>query len=329
MSLINRRHFVQFIGSSLTLLGVNQLKIQSASLLYGKVLAQETRRKRAFLVGINKYSKENDQYLRGSWHSLQGAITDVELQKELLIHRFGFHSEDILKLRDEEATRDNILKQFEQHLIQWVKSPDDVVVFHYSGHGSTVIDPNQIFADGLNGTIVPIDADLPAGYPHKGGKVDDITAGTIFLLREALARKTKNVTFILDSCYSGAGVRGNLIIRSRPGYAEMLQLRGDNQTTKLESSQAELEYQQRWLTDLKLSPAVWIENRRKNMVDGAAIFAASRNQLAADATFAQNVNAGVFTYALTRQLSIRFGLKLSRINYRESKSLIFDTSSFM
>jgi len=26
---------------------------------------------------------------------------------------------------------------------------------------------------------------------------------------------------------------------------------------------------------------------------------------------------------------IRFGLKLSRINYRESKSLIFDTSSFM
>jgi len=27
--------------------------------------------------------------------------------------------------------------------------------------------------------------------------------------------------------------------------------------------------------------------------------------------------------------TIRFGLKLSRINYRESKSLIFDTSSFM
>jgi hypothetical protein len=273
MSLIKRRHFVQFIGSSLTLLGVNQLKIQSASLLYGQVLAQDTRRKRALLVGINKYPGNNAQDLKiqGLWYRLQGAVNDVDLQQELLIHRFGFH-------------------------------PDDVVVFHYSGHGSTVIDPNQIFADGFNGTIVPFDADLPVGYPQKGGKVDDITAGTIFLLREALARKTKNVTFILDSCYSGAGVRGNLIIRSRPGYAEMLQLRGDNQTTKLESSQAELEYQQRWLTDLKLSPAVWIENRRKNMVDGAAIFAASRNQLAADATFAQNVNAGVFTYALTRQL---------------------------
>jgi len=268
MSLIKRRHFVQFIGSSLTLLGVNQLKIQSASLLYGQVLAQDTRRKRALLVGINKYPGNNAQDLKiqGLWYRLQGAVNDVDLQQELLIHRFGFHPDDVLVLTDEKATRDNILKQFEQHLIQWVKSPDDVVVFHYSGHGSTVIDPNQIFADGFNGTIVPFDADLPVGYPQKGGKVDDITAGTIFLLREALARKTKNVTFILDSCYSGAGVRGNLIIRSRPGYAEMLQLRGDNQTTKLESSQAELEYQQRWLTDLKLSPAVWIENRRKNMV---------------------------------------------------------------
>jgi hypothetical protein len=299
MPLIKRRHFVQSLGTSLTLLGVNQLKIQSASLLYGQVLAQDTHRKRALLVGINKYP--GDSTSKGFWHELHGAVTDVALQQELLIHRFGFQPDDILVLTDEKATRENILKQFEQFLIQWVKSPDDVVVFHYSGHGSTVIDPNHIFDDGLNGTIVPIDADLPLGFPQQGGKVADITAGTIFLLREALARKTKNVTFILDSCYSGAGVRGNLIIRSRPGYAEML-LRGDNPTTRLESKPAELEYQHRWLTDLKLSPTTWVENRKHNRVGGAAIVAAARNQPAADVPFAQNLYAGVFTYALTRQL---------------------------
>ena len=305
MPIIKRRHFLQSIGASLTILGVNQFAIHQASLNYGQVLAQDTRRKRALLVGINNYPGKNAQDLKtqGLWYQLRGAVNDVELQRELLIHRFGFNSDDILVLTDKEATRQNILEQFNKHLIKWVKFPDDVVVFHYSGHGSNVIDPYKIFPeDRLNGTIVPVDADLPLGYPNKGGEVNDITAGTIFLLREALGRKTKNVTFILDSCYSGAGVRGNLIIRSRPGYAELLKLRGDTPNIKLKSIQEELDYQQHWLTDLKLSKEEWIERRKKNIVDGAAIFAAGRNQQAADASFAKDVNAGVFTYSLTRQL---------------------------
>ncbi|MBD2198581.1 MULTISPECIES: caspase family protein [Calothrix] len=301
MSSIKRRQFLQSLGASLTIVGINQLGIQQAAWNYGKVIAQDTRRKRALLVGINEYPGTSDEDFkkRGLWYRLKGAVTDVELQRELLIHRFGFHPDDVLVLPDRQATRQNILENFKQHLIQWVKSPDDVVVFHYSGHGSNVIDPNQVFTDKLNGTIVPFDADLPPGYPNNGGEVNDITAGTIFLLRSALGRKTKNVTFILDSCYAGGGVRGNLIIRSRPGHVE---LRGDTQTTQLESSQEELDYQQRWLKDLDISKEKWIEGRRKNLVNGAAIFAAQRNQEAADVTFAPDVHAGVFTYALTRQL---------------------------
>ena len=304
MPIIKRRHFLQSIGASLTILGVNQFAIHQASLNYGQVLAQDTRRKRALLVGINSYPGKNAQDLKtqGLWYKLRGAVNDVELQRELLIHRFGFHADDILVLTDEKATRQNILENFEKHLIEWVKYPDDVVVFHYSGHGSTVIDTNKIFDDGLNGTIVSVDADLPLGYPNKGGEVDDITAGTIFLFREALGRKTKNVTFILDSCYSGGGVRGNLIFRSRPGYAELLKLRGDTPNIELKSSEEELKYQRRLLTYLKLSEPEWIERRKKNIVNGAAIFAAGRNQQAADASFAKDVNAGVFTYSLTRQL---------------------------
>ncbi|WP_223210404.1 caspase family protein, partial [Microcystis aeruginosa] len=47
-------------------------------------------------------------------------------------------------LTDKEATRENILQAFEEHLIQWAQ-PGDVVVFHFSGHGSQVFDPDQIF----------------------------------------------------------------------------------------------------------------------------------------------------------------------------------------
>lgn len=298
---VNRRHFLQFAGATLATLGISQLNIQQNALQYGNVLAQGTRRKRAILVGINDYpgSDRSDFKTRGLWYQLRGAVNDVELQRELLIHRFGFHADDILVLSNKEATRNNILNAFEKHLYQWVKSNDDVVIFHYSGHGSNVIDRNKVFTDGLNGTIVPVDAQLPDGFPQSGGEVDDITAGTIFLLREALGQKTKNATFILDSCYSGGGVRGNLVMRSRPGHVE---LRGGSPRSKLEASQEELAYQERWLKELQLSKEEWIERRKNNLVNGVAIFAAQRNQEAADAAFAPGVHAGVFTYSLIRQL---------------------------
>jgi hypothetical protein len=308
MPSLHRRQFLQSAAATLATLGVSQLDLHRHSLHYGQILAQDTRRKRALLVGINDYpgSSKRDLTARGQWYRLHGAVNDVMLQRELLIHRFGFHPDQIQVLTDGDATRDGILTQMQTWLIDWVKSDTDVVVFHYSGHGSTVIDPHGIFPDRLNGTIVPFGAQLPAGFAQgRGGPVDDITAGTIFLLREALGRKTKNLTLILDSCYSGGGVRGTVIARSRPGQFELeehLQSAKLKGAAKLESSNLEQETQQRWLQDLGLSEAEWIRRRRQGEALGVAIFAARRNQRAVDATFAPNLHAGVFTYALTRQL---------------------------
>lgn len=289
MNLIKRRHFLQGAGAILTSLGCNQLAFQQYSLNYARVLAQNTLRKRALLVGINDYVAIQEG---SGWVALRGAITDVEMQRELLMHRFGFQSSNIRLLTNQEATRRNILREFED-LIQWAK-PGDVVVVHYSGHGSTVNDPDRVFDDHLNGTLVPWDSDLPPG----GGSVDDITSGTLFLLMSAL--KTDNVTVVLDSCHSGGGVRGNLVIRARPGQSELL-LRGETEI-KLTASQAEQEYQQRWLSELRLSRTDWIRQRRAGLAKGVAMLAAKRDQEAADATFAGETHAGVFTYALTRYL---------------------------
>ncbi|HAG85151.1 MAG TPA: peptidase C14, caspase catalytic subunit p20, partial [Cyanobacteria bacterium UBA12227] len=154
MSSIKRRQFLQFAGSALATLGLTQLDLERLSNRYARVLAQSTPRKLALLIGINTYKQV----------PLQGCVTDVNLQQQLLIHRFGFNPKDILILTDEQATRQGILNAFEEHLIKQAK-PGDVVVYHYSGHGSQISDPDCDFPDCLNSTFVPVDGVLPTEFP--------------------------------------------------------------------------------------------------------------------------------------------------------------------
>jgi hypothetical protein len=277
MSYIKRRQFLQFAGSAFTTIGLSQLDVMQQAANYAKVLAQNTPRKLALLVGINEYP---DDLL------LSGCVNDVLLQKELLLHRFGFNQKDILTVTDAKATREGILTAFNEHLIKQAK-PGDVVVFHFSGHGSRVVDPDRDSPDGLNSTFVPIDSPLPSGYPDASGTVKDIMGHTLFLLMYALP--TENVTVILDSCHSGGGKRGNFVVRSRDG--------GES----LKPSPVELQYQRQLLSQLNLSPQKFIELRRKAVAKGVVIASAKREQLAADARF-NGFNAGAFTFLLTQYL---------------------------
>ena len=278
---ISRRHFLQFAASTLATLGLSQFDIQRQGLRYARVLAQPTPRKLALLVGINKYDHFGND--------LQGCVTDVDLQRELLVHRFGFNPTDIKVLSDtadDKPTRENILTAFNEHLIKQAQF-GDVVVFHFSGHGSRVVDPTPVSnaIDSYNSTFVPMDA---AGNAEG---IPDIMGKTLFLLMSALARKTEHITAVLDCCYSGGGTRGNVRIRSvRNG--------SDGQDAKV--SPIELEYQQQWLSQLSMSPEDFAQQRDRS-VKGVMIAAAQRDQEAADATFNQ-FDAGVFTYFLTQYL---------------------------
>lgn len=276
MSQIKRRQFLQFAGSTLATLGLSQLDIQTAGNNFARVLAQGTPRKLALLVGINTYSDA----------PLKGCVTDVYLQQQLLIHRFGFNPKDILILTDGQATRQGILTAFEEHLIKQAKT-GDVVVYHYSGHGSQIRDPDCDVSDCLNSTFVPVDSTLPTNYPSQGGVVQDIMGHTLFLLMDAL--KTENVTVVLDSCHSGGGTRGNFKVRSRNGGSQ------------LQPTDAEQIYQQQWLQKLNLSPADFKQRRRAGVAKGVVIAATKRDQLAADAPF-NDFFAGAFTYLMTQYL---------------------------
>ncbi len=296
MSAMNRRHFLQFAGSTLATLGLSQLDILQQGNRYGQVLAQSTNRKLALLVGINNYPD--------GIAKLRGCLTDVELQRELLVHRYGFNPKDILIVSDDsllKPTRQNILEAFETHLINQAKS-GDVVVFHFSGHGSLIRDPKPLSelivnkngkkesvpnVNRVNGTMVPFDRTT-----NNPDQVQDIMGRTLFLLTQAL--QTDNVTLVLDSCHSGGGTRGNLQLRAVPS-----RLGGSS----ADPGAVELEYQERWRQKLNLSEDQFNTLRQKGIAKGVAIGSANYDQEAADAPF-DNASffAGPFTYLLTRYL---------------------------
>lgn len=283
---LKRRRFLQAAGSTLAALGLSQMEVQMQGDRYARALAQTMPRKLALLVGLNQYA--------GGVTPLRGCLTDVRMQRELLVHRFGFNPADILILENQAATHQNLLDAFESHLIDQAQ-PGDVVVFHFSGHGSLVRDPDPIPAQfaalqGYNGTMLPYDSRLGIS----GNQVNDIMGKTLFLLMANL--KTDQVTVMLDSCHSGGGTRGDLVLRSvegRVGAAEAM------------PSDQELAAQERWLARLGWSAAELKTQRSRGIARGVALGSAQADQLAADASFGVGegqFHAGAFTYALTRYL---------------------------
>ena len=225
----------------------------------------------------------------------------MQLQKELLQHRFGFARDDILLLTDEtelKPTRENILTAFEEFLIK-PRGEDDVIVFHFSGHGDRVLDPQPMLdAKGkpilLNSSFVTADSILN----RQQKTVNDIMGKTLFLLVSVL--KSEQVTVVLDGCYSGGGTRGNVRIRSRSGQTQ-LQLKPDPE---------ELAYQQQWLEQLGISPQSLSQRRSKGIAKGVVIASAQASQLSSDASWQgssadaefSGFSAGIFTYFLTQYL---------------------------
>jgi hypothetical protein len=314
MPQFNRRRFLQAAGTTLATIGLSQFDFLQRAHRYGRVLAQDTPRKLALLVGINQYETAS---------SLNGCLNDVEMQRELLIHRYGFSPRDIVEVWDNASsldlrpTRDNILRAFQEHLGQ--ARSGDVVVFHFSGHGSRVIDPTPMDSDAcrdakdchLNGTLVPNDP-IASSSEDTQITVKDIMGRSLFLLTRAL--EADNVIMVLDSCHSGAGTRGNTVVRA---------IVRENQGTFV-SSPEEAEMQQRLMTDLRLSQNDFEDARRAGIARGIAIGSARREQLALDYRF-DGFHAGAFSYLLTRYLWQLPGSEAASTTYvnlsRSTKSL--------
>ncbi len=137
----------------------------------------------AVIIGIDEYRQ---------WPKLKHAVNDAQGIRTLLIDSYGFKSENVFVLTNEEATRSNILALLNDKLAdpQLVKKQDRVFFF-YAGHGAT----RQLPSGRELGYIIPVEADYSKYYGQaiSMSHIDDI----------AEAIPAKHLFFIMDSCYSG------------------------------------------------------------------------------------------------------------------------------
>ena len=151
--------------------------------------------KYALLVGINDYTNFDET------GDLSGCVNDVTLMSQLLVNKYGFSPDNVKVLLDKEATAENIEKSFREHLIGQAK-PGDIVIFHFSGHGTYLDDDNKDEADGLDEALCAADCDVTG--PEIGYIRDDLLGSLIDEL------ETDDVTIVLDCCHSGTGTRNEV-----------------------------------------------------------------------------------------------------------------------
>ena len=176
--------------------------------------AEAKNRKFGLFVGINAYT--------GGISPLRGCVNDATKMREAMMTKFGFKAADTTLLTDTGATRDAILTNLNKYATQ--AGPGDIVVFHYSGHGTLFPDgrseeqdetkliyvetPDEtgkmevLYPRGkYDSAIVPVDARLKtSGKAWRNLILDD----ELYAIFGGITRKGAQVVLISDSCHSGS-----------------------------------------------------------------------------------------------------------------------------
>jgi len=297
---MKRREFLQQAGLALATLGISEASLWQLSDRTLAAIAKPTSRKLALLVGINQYPLEENL-------KLQGCVTDVELQRELLVHRLGFSPRDILTLTNEQATRETIESAFINHLISQAEA-DDVVVFHFSGYGRCVKTGKTPVE--LQSSLVPIDGNSlkASGEPI----INDLLESTLQLLLKSL--KTTQVVTILDTSYVTLERQqmGSLRGRSYPSGKKTWEMDTIELTPEVQTLQDELQ------NTLKTDAEQLRIQRRFGQLPGVVIAAATPIQRSLEQgvtppaptlvgqqafeTQWRGFHAGLLTYGFTQHL---------------------------
>lgn len=171
-------------------------------------------RKYGLFVGINAYT--------AGINPLKGCINDATKMRDAMTTKFGFKTADTMLLTDASATRAAILANLQKY--QAAAGVGDVVMFHYSGHGTLFPDayseeqdetkmiymeaPNDagqmevIYERGTyDSAIVPFDAmATTSGKKWRNLILDD----ELYAIFSAITRKGAQVILVSDSCHSGS-----------------------------------------------------------------------------------------------------------------------------
>ncbi|OHT90669.1 caspase family protein [Mycobacterium syngnathidarum] len=142
--------------------------------------------KKAVLIGVNRY--------RIPGNDLRGCVPDVKNMAKLLQRQFGFDSDSISLITDFNATKEAI-ETAVTGLIRGARR-GDVLLVHYSGHGSNVPDDNGDESDKRDEILCPTDLDWndPLRDDWLRSVFDGLASGV-------------SLTVVTDSCHSGTVTR--------------------------------------------------------------------------------------------------------------------------
>jgi hypothetical protein len=191
--------------------------------------------KYALLVGVSKF--------QSGFSEIQTAVKDIESVKETLIKSGGFKNGNIVLIKDEQATKNNILSALRE--LKGKASPNDSVVFYISTHGTP---PNTFGKMG----IIPYDLKSELEHENMQAVADKISKdengddAIIKIVKQRVATlktaisfddiqdfitgiKTDKFVAVLDTCYSGAAlgalsypVGGAQYVQREQDYAQSL-----------------------------------------------------------------------------------------------------------
>ena len=136
--------------------------------------------KNALLIGINYIGTQNELY---------GCINDVNSIKDRITLN-GFNNITIMTdLTSKKATRDNILNEFKNLLVN--SQEGDLLFLLYSGHGSYSLDKNNDETTGYDQLIVPCDFKM-------------ILDDELKIIIQQNLKKNVTLFSMFDSCFSGS-----------------------------------------------------------------------------------------------------------------------------
>jgi Caspase domain. len=154
----------------------------------------------ALLIGIGDYPQDS------GWNKIHGD-NDVSIIKTLLLQQ-GFVEDNIMVLKNAEATKSGILSAMDQ--LRGKAQTGDVVYIQFSGHGQQVTDLNGDEEDHFDEAWIPYDAKkkyVAGEYEGQNHILDDELNKYLNGLRSKVGIRGK-IVLVADACHSGSGSRG-------------------------------------------------------------------------------------------------------------------------
>lgn len=164
--------------------------------------------KKALCVGINNFKNLPSAVLKG-------CVNDVKNMENILINYFGFTTNDIVKIVDDQATKVNIMSNLKAMVDGAREGKYDYLVFSLSTHGTQVPDLSGDEPDRADEAFCPHDLIQSGNIWDPNYIINDDEFHDLFV---TLPPEITLEVF-LDTCHSGTGLKAiDLLLTRKPRY---------------------------------------------------------------------------------------------------------------